>query len=306
MQRFGIAQPSEGVMMPPMHKNEYELLDSGNGRKLERFGRVVLDRPCAQAMWQPQHPKAKWKKATARFDRNKGLHWDGREKLPESWNVCINGITMKLSSTDFGHLGVFPETRQLWDWITATLETAAKKAGRQLKVLNLFAYSGGATLATARSGAAACHLDASKGMVDWARENAALNGLKDAPIRWIVDDVNKFLKREIRRERSYDMVMLDPPSFGRGSKGELYKIENDLLATLENCKAVLSDDAVGMVLTSHTPGLSPIVLSNLLQKLLGEGKIESGEMLLTGGPGTLRLPNGNWAHWLAPKYGEQS
>lgn len=277
--------------------NDYELLDSGNGRKLERFGDVILERPCAQAVWSPRNPGL-WEKATASFDRSDGLNWTGREDMPKSWVVCINGIRMKLSSTDFGHLGVFPETRSLWDWITATLDEAGKKKGRQLQFLNLFAYSGGATLAAAKAGAACCHLDASKGMVEWARENAALNDLQDAPIRWIVDDVNKFLQREIRRERRYDAVLLDPPSFGRGRKGELYKIEKDLLDTLENAKAVLSDDPLFVLLTSHTPGFSPIVLRNLLKQMFGEGKVECGEMLLTGGTDVLELPNGNWARWI--------
>lgn len=280
--------------------NEYELLDSGNGAKLERFGHVVLARPCAQAIWEPQKPNL-WAGASASFDRIDGLNWKGREALPASWGVTINGIRMKLSTTDFGHLGVFPETRSLWDWITGTLLEESRKQKRQLSVLNLFAYSGGATLAAARSGSQVCHLDASKGMVEWARENAALNGLQDAPIRWIVDDVLKFLNREVARGRKYDAIILDPPSFGRGKKGELYKIEKDLMSTLQGCKAVLSDSPGFVLLTSHTPGLSPQVLSNLLTQLLGLGLIESGEMFLTGAPDVLVLPNGNWARWLSPR-----
>jgi len=282
-----------------MHKNEYELLDSGNGRKLERFGSVVLSRPCAQAVWEPQKPGL-WQRAVAAFDRSNGLNWRGRDGVPDSWVVPINGISMKLSTTDFGHLGVFPETRALWDWITATLKSASAQAGRTLNVLNLFAYSGGATLAAAKAGCEVCHLDASKGMVDWARENAAINQLKDAPIRWIVDDVHKFLSREIKRERKYDAIMLDPPSFGRGKQGELYKIEKDLIMTLKSCKAVLADRPLFVILTSHTPGFSPSVLQNLLIQLLGNGDSESGEMLLTGAPDVFSVPNGNWARWIGP------
>jgi 23S rRNA (cytosine1962-C5)-methyltransferase len=281
--------------------NEYELLDSGDGKKLERFGKITLSRPCAQAVWAPQYPQL-WREATAEFDRVEGLNWHGRNKVPESWVVPVNGIEMKLSTTSFGHLGVFPETRATWDWITATLKSAQEKAGRQMNFLNLFAYSGGATLAAANSGAACCHLDAAKGMVDWARENAALNDLQDAPIRWIVDDVNKFLTREIKRDRKYDAVLLDPPSFGRGKSGELYKIEQDLMVTLQNVKAVLSDDPCFVILTSHTPGFSPIVLQNLLSQLLGEGKVECGEMLLTGKADLFDLPNGNWSRWIQSKY----
>jgi 23S rRNA (cytosine1962-C5)-methyltransferase len=279
--------------------NEYELLDSGDGRKLERFGPVTLARPCAQAVWAPKFPE-RWNKATASFDRVDGLNWHGRERLPAHWVARVNGIAMKLSTTDFGHLGVFPETRALWDWITATLQQAAPKDSNapKLRVLNLFAYSGGATLAAARAGAEVCHLDASKGMTEWARENAALNDLQDAPIRWIVDDVNKFLQREIRRERVYDAVMLDPPSFGRGKQGELYKIEKDLMKTLENVKAVLSERPLFVLLTSHTPGFSPIVLNNLLSQLLGHGELACGEMLLTGKPDVLPVPNGTWARWI--------
>lgn len=275
----------------------YELLDSGNGKKLERFGDVVLERPCAQAVWAPQYV-GRWEKATARFDRSGGHNWDGRGQLPRAWNVEIGGVVMKLSATDFGHLGVFPETRHLWEWIRATLKTEAEKKDRELKFLNLFAYSGGATLAAAQSGAHCCHLDASKGMVDWARENAKLNDLENAPVRWIVDDVIKFLRREVKRGNQYDAVLLDPPSFGRGKKGELYKIEESLITTLDLVDQVLSDDPSFVLLTSHTPGFSPIVLNNLLRQYHAEGKIECDEMLLTGGAGVMDLPNGNWARWM--------
>ncbi len=275
----------------------YELLDSGSGRKLERFGDAVLERPCAQAVWKPQNVKC-WEDADARFDRTDGLNWRGRGSLSDSWNVEIAGVVMKLSATDFGHLGVFPETRALWTWIRDTLKKQGKSKGRQLKFLNLFAYSGGATLAAAQSGAACCHLDASRGMVDWARENAALNNLQDAPIRWIVDDVIKFLRREVKRENRYDGILLDPPSFGRGKKGELYKIEESLMETLDLVHRVLSDDPAFVLLTSHTPGFSPIVLRNLLQQYHASGRFECGEMLLTGKPGVMELPNGNWARWI--------
>lgn len=278
--------------------NEYALLDSGHGRKLERFGSVTLDRPCAQAVWNPAQPKL-WKQADAFFTRKDGLEWRGRDKLPESWQATVNGIKMKLSTTDFGHLGVFPETRDMWDWITATLDREAPKRKQPLNFLNLFAYSGGATLAGAKGGAQCCHVDASKGMVQWARKNAAINGLEDHSIRWIVDDVNKFLQREIRRGTRYDGILLDPPSFGRGKGGELYKIEHALLETLELVKGVLSDRPCFVYLTSHTPGFTPIVLNNLLQQLLPAGKLECGEMLLTGEPEVFPVPSGTWSRWLA-------
>ena len=277
--------------------DQYELLDSGNGKKLERYGDVVLDRPCAQAVWEPQQPD-RWKNSTASFDRVGGLNWQGRGNLPKAWNVEIGGVVMKLSATDFGHIGVFPETRALWKWIREILAEQQKKKGRPLKFLNLFAYSGGATLAAAQAGAQCCHLDASKGMVDWARENAQLNDLGEAPIRWIVDDVIKFLRREVKRGNRYDGILLDPPSFGRGKKGELYKIEDALMTTLDLVNQVVSEDPAFVILTSHTPGFSPIVLSNLLRQYHNTGTFEYGEMLLTGKPEVNDLPNGNWARWI--------
>lgn len=206
---------------------------------------------------------------------------------------------MKLSTTDFGHLGVFPETRALWAWIRSTLAAVKDRRKAEVSFLNLFAYSGGATLAGAQAGARCCHLDASKGMVDWARENAGLNGLEEAPIRWIVDDVIKFLRREVKRGNRYDAVLLDPPSFGRGKKGELYKIEESLMCTLDLVHQVLTDAPVFVLLTSHTPGFSPIVLGNLLRQYHVEGSVECGEMLLTGAADVFALPNGNWARWVA-------
>lgn len=277
--------------------NDYALLDSGNGRKLERFGKITLDRPCAQAVWSPANP-ALWKQADAFFTRKNGLEWRGRDRLPDSWNATVNGIKMKLSTTDFGHLGVFPETRSMWDWITQRLSSEAPKRKEPLHFLNLFAYSGGATLAGARGGAHCCHVDASKGMVQWARDNAKINGLEDHPIRWIVDDVNKFLQREIRRGRRYDGILLDPPSFGRGKGGELYKIEHAMMETLQLVKGVLSERPSFVYLTSHTPGFTPIVLENLLRQLLPKGTVEHGEMLLTGDANAFPVPSGTWARWL--------
>ena len=278
-----------------IQREAYELLDSGSGRKLEKFGTVVLDRPCAQAVWAPHYP-AIWSQATARFDRQAGLQWEGRDALPANWYVNIGGVRMKLAATDFGHVGLFPETQALWHWIRDTLTEAKERA--PIKFLNLFAYSGGATLAAAQAGASCCHLDASKGMVDWARENAKLNELQEAPIRWIVDDVIKFLRREVKRGNRYDAILLDPPSFGRGRNGELFKVEEQMLTTLELVHSVLSDQPLFIILTSHTPGFSPHVLHNLLAQFHAGGVHEHGEMLLTGGAHCLPLPSGTWARWL--------
>ena len=276
--------------------NGYELLDSGNGAKLERFGEVVLARPCAQAVWQPQRP-ACWKSADATFDREDGNRWHGRNRLPQEWVIDVDGTRFRLSGTDFGHLGIFPEQRAQWTWIRETVAAA----GRPVRVLNLFAYSGGSTLAAARGGAEVCHLDASKGMVQWARANAALNGLENHPIRWIVDDAHKFLNREIRRGRRYDGIILDPPTYGRGGNGETYKIERDLTETLRLCRALLSDSPLFLLLSAHTPGHTPIVLGNVLTQALRGlgGAVTSGEMVLAGAPDVFLLPSGAYARWQA-------
>ena len=276
--------------------NGYELLDSGNGAKLERFGEVVLARPCAQAVWQTQRP-TRWKSADATFDREDGNRWHGRNRLPQEWVIDVDGTRFRLSGTDFGHLGIFPEQRAQWTWIRETVAAA----GRPVRVLNLFAYSGGSTLAAARGGAEVCHLDASKGMVQWARANAALNGLENHPIRWIVDDAHKFLNREIRRGRRYDGIILDPPTYGRGGNGETYKIERDLTETLRLCRALLSDSPLFLLLSAHTPGHTPIVLGNVLTQALRGlgGAVTSGEMVLAGAPDVFLLPSGAYARWQA-------
>ena len=265
--------------------DDYELIDSGDGRKFERFGKYTLVRPCSQALWRPADEFA-WKRATAAFDREDGNHWHGRGALPKEWTIKTAGISFRLSGTDFGHLGIFPEQRAQWTWIRETVAGACARRAQRPRVLNLFAYSGGSTLAAALGGAEACHLDASKGMVQWARDNAALNGLQEHPIRWITDDVHKFLRREIRRERRYDAVIFDPPTFGRGANGETYKIERDLKETIDLVKGVLSDTPLFILFSSHTPGLSCIVAENVIGQAFPTAKrVESGEMLLEAAPG---------------------
>jgi 23S rRNA (cytosine1962-C5)-methyltransferase len=256
-------------------KDGYELLDSGDGRKLERFGRYVLARPCSQALWRPSLSAAEWSRADASFDREDGNRWHGRGNLPDEWTIETAGVKFRLGGTDFGHLGIFPEQRAQWKWIREAV-------GRRPSLLNLFAYSGGSTMAAALGGAEVCHLDASKGMVEWARANARLNGLADAPIRWIVDDAHKFMRREVRRGRRYDAVVLDPPTFGRGAGGEMYKIERDLKETLSLVRDLLGDRALFVLFSSHTPGLSPVVAENVLGQVFPEADLESGEMLLEG------------------------
>ncbi len=258
--------------------NGYQLLDSGDGRKWERFGEYILNRPSPTAVWRPSGKI----EADATFSRDGGNKWTYTRKLPPSWTIELEGILLKIAPTEFGHLGVFPEHAKLWESIPSNS-----------KVLNLFAYSGGATLAAAKKGCSVCHVDASKGIIEWAKENAALNQLEKGQIRWIVDDAIKFLKREVKRGSRYDAIILDPPSFGRGAKGEVFKIERDLYPLLEFCVECLSDTPKLFVLTCHTPGFTPTVLSQLLGQFF-EGKPDAFEMMLES-KGALSIPSGSAA-----------
>lgn len=275
---------------------KYALLDSGNQQKLERFGPYAIVRPCSQALWRPMLSKEQWDRADAHFSRDGGNAWSLKTKLPDFWLSEIEGVRFKISPTDFGHLGVFPEHSLLWK----EMKDMIRKQPSPPQILNLFAYSGGATLAAAQAGARVCHLDASKGMVAWARENAALNQLSSAPIRWIVDDVVKFLQREIRRGNKYEGIIVDPPSFGRGSRGEVFKIERDIHEILELCREVLSEKPLFLLFTTHTSGMTPIVMEHLLwQKMQGlNGHIQTGEMILPSEKG-IPIPSGSYAKWVA-------
>ncbi|MBX3720094.1 MAG: class I SAM-dependent methyltransferase [Parachlamydiales bacterium] len=275
-------------------KAQYTLLDSGDMQKLEQFGPFRVVRPCSQAIWRPFLSSEEWKKADAHFSREGGNNWKSNCQLPKEWTAEIQGIHFKIAPTDFGHLGVFPEHSMLWKEMTDLIQ--AQKSPPN--VLNLFAYSGGATLAAAKAGAKVCHLDASKGMVSWARENAQLNQLQGAPIRWIVDDVIKFLKRESRRGVRYDGIILDPPSFGRGSQGEVFKIERDVHEILKLCSEVLSESPLFVFFTTHTPGMTPLVMRYLLSQMMDgkKGKISSGEMIIPAENGC-DLPSGSYARW---------
>lgn len=281
-----------------MNFSSYTLIDSGHGRKLEKFGPFLISRPAAQAVWSPQLADSEWLKADAVFTRESENRWIKKTGLPETWTVTVSGVTFKIAPTDFGHLGIFPEQRPFWDWLASFI--SKQKQHRSVRVLNLFAYSGGATLAAAKGGAEVCHLDASKGMVAWARENAGLSHLEKAPIRWIIDDVSKFLLRELRRESRYDGIILDPPSFGRGSKGEIFKIEGDLIQLLQQCRDLLSQNPLFLLLSCHTPGYTALAMEHLMRQTvqgLG-GRIDTGEMVLTGEKGVLALPSGSYARWI--------
>lgn len=283
-----------------MSNNQYALVDSGNGRKLERFGPFLLSRPCSQAVWKPQLPDKEWEKADASFSREQENKWTDKHRLPAEWQIEVAGIHFKISPTDFGHLGIFPEQKPFWEWIQSTVKAHATPSFKP-RVLNLFAYSGGSTLAAAKAGAAVCHLDASKGMVTWARENGALNRVEHAPIRWIVEDVKKFLFRELKRGSRYEGIILDPPSFGRGTKGEIFKIEETIVSLLQECRTLFSDHPLFMLFSCHTPGFSPIVMQHLTEQAMHglKGKISVGEMVLSGEKQVFEVPSGTYAKWEA-------
>jgi len=268
-------------------KTEYQLIDSGDQKKYEQFGPYRLIRPCAGAVWKPQ---MSWKQVDGHFEREGGNKWK-KKSIPPTWIITFNGIKLRLVPTDFGHLGLFPEHGMHHTWMVEKMKE------RKGCVLNLFAYTGASTLALAKAGIDVCHLDASKGSVNWARENAELNGLEKANIRWIVDDAIKFLKREVKRGTRYDGILLDPPSFGRGSSGQVFKLEDEVSTLLRLCKEVLSPSPAFLLWTSHTPGFTPTTLHHLLYELFqGKGVINQGEMLIPS-KDSFSLGAGIFARW---------
>lgn len=283
-----------------MSLSHYTLVDSGDGRKLERFGPYLLSRPCSQAVWKPQLSEHEWAQADAVFSRERENKWIYKRPLPSDWQIEVAGVQFKITPTDFGHLGIFPEQKPFWEWIQSTVRKNVSPDFKP-RVLNLFAYSGGSTLAAAAGGGAVCHLDASKGMVAWARENAALNQLEKAPIRWIVEDVQKFLARELKRGSQYEGIILDPPSFGRGAKGEVFKIEETIISLLDDCCKLLSDNPLFMLFSCHTPGFSPLVMQHLTEQAMKgrKGAIAVGEMALQGDGRVFDVPSGTYAKWEA-------
>ena len=279
---------------------DYSLLETGGGMKLERWGDIVLVRPDPQVIW-PQRGAA-WSEWDGFYHRSEtgGGRWEFRRALPESWNVRYGALTFKIRPTDFKHTGLFPEQAANWDWCGGKIR-AAREAGRSVEVLNLFGYTGAATVAAAAAGASVCHVDASKGVVQWCRENAALSGLAVSPIRYIADDCLKFVSREARRGRRYDGIILDPPAYGRGTGGEVWRLEEDLWALLVECRALLSERPLFFLLNSYTTKLSPIALGNLLSELLADfgGKITVGELALPGERDGKVLPCGVFGRWEA-------
>ena len=277
---------------------DYEMIDTSGGEKLERWGDKVLVRPDPQIIWDTPKENALWKKADARYLRSNkgGGAWDYFKKLPDSWTINYRELTFRIQPTGFKHTGLFPEQAVNWAYFMDLIKTQS----RPIRVLNLFAYTGGATLACAAAGAEVCHVDASKGMVAWARENAALSGLSDRPIRWIVDDCEKFVAREIKRGKKYDAVIMDPPSYGRGPGGEVWKLEEQIYRMVDLCAGVLSDDPLFFVLNSYTTGLPPSVMQYLLSVTVGKkfgGKVTADEIGLPVTETGLVLPCGSTAIW---------
>jgi len=280
--------------------NDYELIDAGDGEKLERWGPFVLRRPDPQAIWPKTLGPADWNRADARYLRSSsgGGHWEFRRPLPERWTIAYGSLSFYIRPTGFKHTGLFPEQAVNWNWLRERLE----RAGRPIRALNLFAYTGGATLACAAAGAEVCHVDAAKGIVQWAKENLQLSGLGNRPVRFLVDDALKFVQREKRRGRTYDVIVLDPPSYGRGPGGEVWKLEDDLYRFLEACAGLLSDRPLLVLLNSYTTGLSPAVLGNLLALTFGKGgrgRITTDEIGLPVGSTGLVLPAGAFGRWEA-------
>lgn len=277
---------------------DYKIIDTSSGDKLESWGGKVLVRPDPQIIWKSPKRSDLWTKADGIYHRSSkgGGEWEYRKRLPESWNISYKNLKFIIRPTGFKHTGLFPEQAVNWDFMADKI----RNAGREIKVLNLFAYTGGATLACAEAGASVSHVDASKGMVQWARENAAVSGLSDKPIRWLVDDCEKFVQREIRRGKTYDAIVMDPPSYGRGPGGEIWKLEDCIYGLVKTCSGVLSDQPLFFLLNSYTTGLSPSVMAYILRDVLGTkfgGNVTADEIGLpveaTGGV----LPCGSTAIW---------
>lgn len=294
---------------------DYELLDSGDGMKLERFGKIVVARPDPQALWKKSLEDSVWAKADARFAKEKNTTvGDSEEKgkwittpgVPEKWNINYGDVTLGIKLTPFKHTGLFPEQLSNWQWSADILKKAigagykgSAENGSPL-VLNLFGYTGGASLSASRAGATVTHVDASKAAITWANDNAAASGLKEDPIRWILEDAAEFVKREVRRGNHYDAIIMDPPSFGRGAKGEIWKIEEGFLPLIEDCFKLLSENPLFFIVNGYAAGYSSIAYGNNLKGLVGRfgGSVESGELTIQeSGPEKRLLPCGIVARW---------
>ena len=277
---------------------DYEILDMASGQKLERWGNIILSRPDPQIIWNNKSFPEKWKKANAKYNRSKtgGGSWEFNNKMPDKWQIKYKNLTFNIKPMGFKHTGLFPEQAVNWDWMIDKI----KKEKREIKVLNLFAYTGGATVACLSAGASVCHVDSSKGMVAWAKDNVISSGLEKRPVRYIIDDVKKFVAREIRRGNKYDAIVMDPPSYGRGANGEVWQFEENIADLLNLCMQVLSDNPLFVLINSYTTGISAKVLENLLLLTIDKkykGKFSSGEIGLTMTDSKLVLPCGIYGRW---------
>ena len=280
---------------------DYEVIDTCAGEKCERWGDYILVRPDPQVIWDTGHNNPAWKQKNGHYHRSNkgGGEWEFRN-LPKEWSIKYRDLTFNLKPFTFKHTGLFPEQAVNWDWCAEKIRTAIKEKGRPLKVLNLFAYTGGATISAAAAGASVTHVDASKGMVTWAKENAVSSGLSDAPIRWLVDDCVKFVEREIRRGNTYDGIIMDPPSYGRGPKGEIWKIEDSIYPFIQLTAKLLSKDSVFFLINSYTTGLQPAVLSYMMNTTIVPqfgGRVEAEEIGLPVTESGLILPCGASGRW---------
>ena len=275
---------------------DYEILDMANGEKLEKWKDVILVRPDPQIIWKSKSFPERWKNANARYIRSStgGGNWDFNKKVPANWQVKYKELIFNIKPMGFKHTGLFPEQAVNWDWMINKIQ----HANRDIKVLNLFAYTGGATVACSYAGASVCHVDSSKGMVTWAKENITSSGLQNNPVRYIIDDVVKFVSREIRRGNKYDAIIMDPPSYGRGTNGEVWKFEENIFDLVELCTKVLSDRPLFFLINSYTTGISSTVLENILRlNIKAKGKLSSGELGLPMKDSNLVLPCGIFSRW---------
>ncbi len=278
---------------------DYEVIDTSKGEKLERWGEYRLVRPDPQVIWDTKRNEKEWRRKNGHYHRSKkgGGEWEFFD-LPKKWKIHYRELTFWLQPFSFKHTGLFPEQAVNWDWFSSIIQKEVEK-GKEVKVLNLFAYTGGATLAAAAAGAKVTHVDASKGMVNWAKENAAASGLSDAPIRWLVDDCVKFVEREIRRGNHYDAIIMDPPSYGRGPKGEIWKIEESIYPFLRLCTNILTEKPLFFLVNSYTTGLQPAVLTYMMSTVLKPfgGQVMAEEIGLPVTSNGLVLPCGASGRW---------
>ena len=277
---------------------DYKIIDMADGQKLEKWGDIILSRPDPQIVWKDKSYPEEWKKAHAIYSRSKtgGGSWEYKKKLPQSWQVKYKDLTFNIKPMGFKHTGLFPEQAVNWDWMRQKISNAK----RDIKVLNLFAYTGGATVACLAAGASVCHVDSSKGMVTWAKENVTSSGLADKKVRFLIDDVKKFVNREIRRGNKYDAIIMDPPSYGRGANGEVWQFEDNIYDLVQLCTKVLSDKPLFFLINSYTTGISSTVLANILNLTIAKkhkGHIEAGEIGLPMENSKLILPCGIYSRW---------